>query len=346
MNELLYDAVRDRKLDLVKTILRDNLLLNVNIRVGTWTPLHMACFNGDHEIAQLLLRHPQMDVNQVDNTKSSPLQLACSAGKINVAKLLLKDYRVNISLADWNDFTPLWISSHYGRLEVIRWMIALRAREFGAELETKAGVGKEMLTPIESARRAGNIEVVSLLERFKEDPSSTTHDIRLDLGLPDSQAAELFATLVFYSDEYLRVKNPEYFDSNQRHAVRLFNIAVKLPMELQMVLCYRLFGSRKQNIPSAASEGEFKSLTRKLLEDDAQKVLADQAFHLSVLEMKKMKAGLLVSSNSSTSISSSSAAAASSSSSTSSLASGSSQSYSSASMTKAFRSLFEKLRRS
>jgi len=49
-------------------------------------------------------------------------------------------------------------------------------------------------------------------------------------------------------------------------ATRFFNIASKLPMELQMILCHRVVGSRKQNILRKDSEVAFKSLAKILLE--------------------------------------------------------------------------------
>jgi hypothetical protein len=40
----------------------------------------------------------------------------------------------------------------------------------------------------------------------------------------------------------------------------------ELPIELQMVLCYRVVGSMKMNIPGEVRELAFKELARKLLQ--------------------------------------------------------------------------------
>jgi len=47
--------------------------------------------------------------------------------------------------------------------------------------------------------------------------------------------------------------------------VRFFDIAVMLPMELQMVLSHRVVGSMKQNILMKDSEAAFKALAMRLI---------------------------------------------------------------------------------
>ena len=47
-------------------------------------------------------------------------------------------------------------------------------------------------------------------------------------------------------------------------AARFFSIASQLPMELQMVLCFRQVDSAKEIIPGKDSEVTFKELARRL----------------------------------------------------------------------------------
>jgi hypothetical protein len=86
--------------------------------------------------------------------------------------------------------------------------------------------------------------------------TQTRHEIGVELGLVDKDAAELFSIIVFFCDDFLRL-NKAHSPSD---AARFFNIVSQLPMELQMVLCYRVFGSAKENIESKDSEVGFKSL--------------------------------------------------------------------------------------
>ena len=66
--------------------------------------------------------------------------------------------------------------------------------------------------------------------------------------------------MVFVSDGLLQTK-----DTTTTPAARFFSIAAQLPLELQMVLCYRLVGSAKEIIPGNDSEVGFKSLTENFL---------------------------------------------------------------------------------
>ena len=101
---------------------------------------------------------------------------------------------------------------------------------------------------------------MSLLERFIANPAQIRHEVRAKLGMLDGLAAEVFALTAFLCDELLQLKPASHLA-----ATRFFIMASKLPMELQMILCHRAVGSKKQNILSKDSEAAFKSLARILL---------------------------------------------------------------------------------
>jgi hypothetical protein len=73
--------------------------------------------------------------------------------------------------------------------------------------------------------------------------------------------AELFALIVFHCDNFLTI-TPSAPGNNP--SVRFFNIAKRLPMELQMMLCYHVFGSAKENILLKDSEPAFKTLAKRI----------------------------------------------------------------------------------
>jgi len=110
------------------------------------------------------------------------------------------------------------------------------------------------------AKNKGKTEVVTLLERFKEHPEDTRHELRVELGLLDDLAAEMFALVVFVSDGLLQVNDV----TTTTPTARFFSIARRLPLELQMVLCFRQVGSGKEIIPGKESEVAFKELARRL----------------------------------------------------------------------------------
>ena len=83
--------------------------------------------------------------------------------------------------------------------------------------------------------------------------------MRVELGLVDEQAAGIFALVVFVSDGLLQIN-----DTSSSPAARFFSIAAQLPLELQMVLCFRQVGSGKEIIPGKESEVAFKELAKRL----------------------------------------------------------------------------------
>ena len=121
--------------------------------------------------------------------------------------------------------------------------------------------GDDMKTDaIRAARRRGKTEVVTLRERFKSDVAKTRYAMRVELGLLDDLAAEIFAMVVFVSDGLLQINDT----TTPSPAARFLNIARRLPLELQMVLCHRQVGSAKEIIPRKESEVAFRELARKL----------------------------------------------------------------------------------
>ena len=185
--------------------------------------------------------------------------------------VLLKDPRVDVALADEDRCTPLWCASYCGHFEVVEWLIA-SGRDLGDVMNKKGIWGDdEDYTALEIAREEGHTEVESVLENFLSNPTQTRHELRVELGVLDALAAEIFALTVFLCDDLLHLK-PSLLVAitiaiitATTAATRFFAIAKRLPMELQMVLCHRAVGSMKQDILRRDSEPAFHSLAKSLL---------------------------------------------------------------------------------
>ena len=102
--------------------------------------------------------------------------------------------------------------------------------------------------------------MATLLGRFQENPEETRHQVRLEIGWCDEAAAEMFAIVVFVSDELLQIN-----ETTPSPAARFFNIAAQLPLELQMVLCCRVVRSDKEILNGKDREAAFKELPKKLV---------------------------------------------------------------------------------
>ena len=166
---------------------------------------------------------------------------------------MLKDSRVKVNETVNDGWTPLYRAASCGHFEVIQWWIAS-----GREMDL-GEPGDIMTDVIGGAKDNRKTEVVTLLERFKEKPVETRHAVRMELGLLDELAAEMFALAVFVSDGLLQIN-----DTTPSPAARFFKIAKRLPLELQMILCHRQVGSGKEIIPGKDSEVAFKELAKRL----------------------------------------------------------------------------------
>jgi len=141
------------------------------------TLLHEAC-DGESRSAviPLLLAHPDIDVNVKDKYGATPFFWACY-GLTSCVREMLKDSRVKVNEPDIQGHTPLWFASYSGSLDVIkRWIASGREMDLGkpGDIDKTDAIG--------GAKESNKTEVVTLLERFKSDPSQTRHQVRVDLG--------------------------------------------------------------------------------------------------------------------------------------------------------------------
>jgi len=228
--------------------------VNMDQNGGGLILLHHACVDSKRSaVIPLLLAHPDIDVNAKNKYGETPFYHACY-GRPSCVREMLKDSRVKVNEPAQNGQTPLWRAALRGNLDIIKWWIASgREMNFGKP-------GGWNTDAIKAAKNQGKTEVVTLLERFKGDAAQTRRAVRVELGWHDEMAAEMFALVVFVSDGLLQVN-----DTTPTPAARFFSIARRLPLELQMVLCHRLVGSRKEIIPGKDSEVAFKTLARRLL---------------------------------------------------------------------------------
>jgi len=198
-----------------------------------------------------------------DDEDSTPLLLSCSFAKTKVVKLLLKDPRVDLNLTDYKGRTALWKACYWGFAGAVKWLIAC-GRDLG-DLDRKGlGYNGKEYSALEIARQEKKTELVTLLEGFVANPAQVRHEVRVKLRFPAELAAGLFAITVFLCDGLLRLQ-PANPNPAAPAIVRFLMVAIRLPMELEMVLCHRVMGSMRQNIRSEESEAAFKSLARILL---------------------------------------------------------------------------------
>jgi len=247
----LHEAAWINDVAVVKFLLSEHPKLDVN-RQNEYgkTALHLACHAGHHEVVQLLLAHPKINPNAQHNNGSSCLVVSVYWRRTQCAKLLLKDSRVDVNLDEWDHRTALWWASCFGYLEIVKWLVALRGAELDLERKVKCGI--DLFTPLEVAIARGQTAIASFLTKFKEAPKVLIKELQRELGVRETGAAELFVLVVLLSDEFFNTC--EKGDDGPR---RFFQVASRLPMELQMLLCYRAHGSMKEIVLTRDTEPAF-----------------------------------------------------------------------------------------
>jgi len=147
-NKAMWSAIKNDDYEKASLLIQNNMDW-VNLKMGVSAPLHYACTQGRLKIAELLLKN-KADVNAVsDDTKSTPLHLAtlgnnnnysCSDEELALVKLLIKN-KASINARDKCDRTPLRNTLFKGWGRMMRHLV-----ECGADVNAKDKNGK---TPIE-----------------------------------------------------------------------------------------------------------------------------------------------------------------------------------------------------
>jgi hypothetical protein len=257
----LEEAVAERNTGEVLRILKEKekeVIVNQIIQF-TQTLLSFACHNNYFEIASGLLAHPDIQVNAYSNhfIGHTAFVQACVKDSMECVRLLLLDPRTDVDIIVSESNILYWCATG-GHLEVIKeWIASGRNLGLGGPpMATQLGRTIDQLINLRP-----ELATVSLLGKYFNDREGVMHQMRLEKGWYDRMASEIFALVVFLSDCLLQI-GPLVF-SRSTSTARFFEIAKKLPQELQMVLCYRVVGSRRTLIPSEKREEGFRGLAKK-----------------------------------------------------------------------------------
>jgi len=274
-----------------------------NSRQDKFTALHVACEEGKRDFVKELLRHPDIQVNPRDMSRQTPFWWACSWNREGVVADLLLDPRVDVNAANDEGETPLWTSAFYGYTRTVIRLIA-SGRRLDLDARAKLTPGGEFLSVRDIARKRGKLEVLNLIERYLCNPARVTFEARLALGqsgkrervyfyfyfyfytftlhqnkhksltpcppcctLVADLAAEMLALIVLHCDGYLELRSfkAEALARSLTRAARFFTLASKLPLELQMTLCSRLFEMPTDVISATKFECSCRSVLAAIL---------------------------------------------------------------------------------
>ena len=101
-----------------------------------------------------------------------------------------------------------------------------------------------------------HLQLLLLITEYLDNPHQTRTRLRTLPGIREFLIGEVFALVVFLSDEFVVVAG----GTNEVNTKRFWFMGMQLPMELQMVLCNRMFGSAKDLVLTKYSEPAFRKL--------------------------------------------------------------------------------------
>jgi len=236
------------------------------------TPFWKACQDGHKEVVSLLLADPRVDPDRQNDNATTPFLIACENGHKGVVSMLLADPRIDPNKPKGNQSTSLWFASQNGHLVVVQLLLA-SDREIHTRMRstlndrTAAEQGRAMDA---RTKRAVDTEedhqrkktygplCADLIDQYEGDPVAVRHRLRRQRGVREDFIGHLFALVVFHTDNFVVIRENEVHADTRR----FFTICARFPLDLQMLLCNRAFGSAKDIVPSRDSEPGFKWLAR------------------------------------------------------------------------------------
>ncbi|MBI2686244.1 MAG: ankyrin repeat domain-containing protein [Acidobacteria bacterium] len=139
-----------------KFVQADDVLLQMASADG-WTPLHLACFFGHPETAEMLLAMgADANVRSANAMHNTPLH-AAAAGRGQDCCALLLSHGADVNATQQAQYTALHAAAANGDLEIVRLLLAHEANP--------AAKSEKGETAIEMARQRGHAAVADLLER-------------------------------------------------------------------------------------------------------------------------------------------------------------------------------------
>jgi hypothetical protein len=255
----LRNAVSSRNAFEVAALLREFPSIDVTSSPDETgiTPVIAACVVDDSDILALLLATAYTPKTR-DDMGGTAFFYACCHGSVRCVRLLLSFPKVDLLKQGWMGGTSLHHAVRLGHIHVIREWVA-SGRDIPASV-IDGTLGRNCSMAPRLPIRSHISSALLLLDEYKKNPAGARFRVRLDMGRCDEVAAEFLASVVFLSDGLLRIARKAKGLPISKKARAFFRIARQLPLELQMILCYRAAGSGRSLIPGEAREDGFRWL--------------------------------------------------------------------------------------
>lgn len=154
-----FEACVAGQTDKVISEIRENGKLLQAHNTDGWTPLHLAAFFGQRELAQALLdAGAQVDARSTNAMKNTPLHAAAAGGKTDLVQLLLQ-HGADVSARQEGGWTALHAAAQAGNRPMVELLIA-----HSADVQARAANHQ---SPLDLAMLKGHGEIAALLEQLE-----------------------------------------------------------------------------------------------------------------------------------------------------------------------------------
>ncbi len=150
----IFDIARSGTVSEVKELMKQNPDIINQINEGGFSPLILACYRGNVEVAEFLIDHVK-DVNYKSREGTALAGLSVKYNKKLVEDLLKKNADPNI--ADATGSTPLFWAVKFGNKELIELLL-----QYKADKSIKDSMG---MTPFEYALQTHKEEIINILKK-------------------------------------------------------------------------------------------------------------------------------------------------------------------------------------
>ncbi|WP_207422707.1 ankyrin repeat domain-containing protein [Desertivirga brevis] len=151
----IYEASAVGKFDSVANIIYYRPDLINTFSDDGFTPLGLACYFGNEEVARyLLLKGAEPNIPSRNGYNVYPINSSVAANNADITKILL-EAGAEVNVAQSSGVTPLHSAAHYGNIEILILLL-----EAGADVTAKTGGGK---TASEVAAANGHVAIARIL---------------------------------------------------------------------------------------------------------------------------------------------------------------------------------------
>ena len=153
-----FEACVAGQTDRVLSEIRENGKLLQAHNTDGWTPLHLAAFFGQQELAQGLLdAGAEVNARSTNAMRNNPLHAAAAGGKTDLVQLLLQR-GANVNARQEGGWTALHGAAQAGNRPMVELLIA-----HGADIQARAANNQ---SPLDLALLKGHGEIAALLEQL------------------------------------------------------------------------------------------------------------------------------------------------------------------------------------